>query len=74
MSTFTPRSPLKGVPIHILQMGKLRLRLVKGTVQLHGYLFLPNQLSQIQWLIGNRFIMFTDSVGQNFGLLLLHHV
>ena len=74
MSTFTPRSPLKGVPIHILQMGKLRLRLVKGIVRLHGYLFLPNQLSQIQWLMGNRFIMFTDSVGQNFGLLLLHHV
>lgn len=42
-----PGSPLKGVPIHILQMGKLRLRLMKGIVQLHGYLFLPNQLSQI---------------------------
>lgn len=48
-STFMSRSPLEGAHIHILQMGKVRLKQGKVTELVIGYLLLCNQSHQAWW-------------------------
>lgn len=42
-----PGSPLEGVHVHTLQVGKLRLELVKDIVPSHGYLLLRQATSNL---------------------------